>query len=309
MAFKMTGLDVSTYQGYPDFAKVKAAGWSFIIHKLTEGHTFKDPKAARNIPAAKAAGMHVGVYHFMRAQTEADADREATFFMQTMKPFLPLDMPVALDVEGFTFTDSFTRDTLRKCAMVFIRKLLAANFYVVLYCNGDYARNVFGIKQRPGDYGKVGIWYANPTGNAGAIDDIGALGREAGILQYFWKGKIPGIVGDVDLDAARYDYPAIIKSQGQNGFPKPQKVKGDTSGTITMQKNSVYQFKTTGPTETKVVSGNSGKVLVIPRQHRTGNDDFFFIVAVGNVGDEVGVYVQPKDGNGYRAFIVRIVGK
>ena len=309
MAFKMTGIDISSYQGNPDFTKVKGAGYSFVIHKVTEGHTYKDARAAQNIPAAKAAGLHVGVYHFMRARDEATAAQEADFFIATLKPFLPLDMPVALDVEGYSFSSAFTRDTLRKCAMVIINKLLAANFYVVLYCNKDYAVNVFDIKQRPRDYGRVGIWYAYPNGNAGLVDDTGPLGREAGIIQYFWKGSIPGITGDVDLDASRYDYPGIIKAQGQNGFPKPQTVKSDTSGTITMQKNSVYQFKTTGPEETKVVSGNSDKVLVIPRKHRTGSDDFFFIVAVGNVGDEVGVYVQPKNGGGYRAFIVRIVGK
>ena len=32
---------------------------------------------------------------------------------------------------------------------------------------------------------------------------------------------MPGIVGDVDLDECYVDYPAIIKSRGDNGFPKP----------------------------------------------------------------------------------------
>jgi GH25 family lysozyme M1 (1,4-beta-N-acetylmuramidase) len=309
MAFKMTGIDISSYQGNPDFRQVKAAGWDFVLHKVTEGHTFKDPRAAQNIPAAKAAGLHVGVYHFMRARDEATAAQEADFFIATLKPFLPLDMPVALDVEGYSFSSAFTRDTLRKCAMVIINKLLAANFYVVLYCNKDYAVNVFDIKQRPRDYGRVGIWYAYPNGNAGLVDDTGPLGREAGIIQYFWKGKIPGIVGDVDLDASRYDYPGIIKAQGQNGYTKPPVIKSDTSGVLKMAKNGVYQLKTNGPEGVKVVSGNSADAIVIPRKHREGDADYWFIVAVGDVGSECGIYVSGPGVDSFRAFIVRVVGK
>jgi len=48
-------------------------------------------------------------------------------------------------------------------------------------------------------------------------------------------------------------------------------------------------------------------VLVIPRKVRTGNDDYFFIVAVGKVGEAAGIYIQPTDGDNYRAFVVHIV--
>jgi GH25 family lysozyme M1 (1,4-beta-N-acetylmuramidase) len=42
-----------------------------------------------------------------------------------------------------------------------------------------------------------------------------------GIWQKSSTGRVPGIVGDVDLDECYVDYPAIIKSRGDNGFPKP----------------------------------------------------------------------------------------
>ena len=41
-----------------------------------------------------------------------------------------------------------------------------------------------------------------------------------GLWQYSWKGSVSGIVGDVDLDYAYRDYPAIIKNAGLNGFAK-----------------------------------------------------------------------------------------
>lgn len=41
-----------------------------------------------------------------------------------------------------------------------------------------------------------------------------------GLWQYSWKGSVSGIVGEVDLDYAYQDYPAIIKAAGLNGFAK-----------------------------------------------------------------------------------------
>ena len=40
------------------------------------------------------------------------------------------------------------------------------------------------------------------------------------LWQYSWKGSVSGIVGEVDLDYAYQDYPAIIKAAGLNGFAK-----------------------------------------------------------------------------------------
>jgi hypothetical protein len=40
--------------------------------------------------------------------------------------------------------------------------------------------------------------------------------RECGIWQYSSPGKVSGIDGDVDLDAAYQDYPAVIEAAGLN---------------------------------------------------------------------------------------------
>lgn len=39
-----------------------------------------------------------------------------------------------------------------------------------------------------------------------------------GIWQYTSKGSVPGITGNVDLNVAYKNYPAIIKAAGLNGF-------------------------------------------------------------------------------------------
>ena len=42
-----------------------------------------------------------------------------------------------------------------------------------------------------------------------------------GIWQRSSKGSVSGITGDVDLDTAYSDFPALIKAKGLNGFSRP----------------------------------------------------------------------------------------
>ena len=48
--------------------------------------------------------------------------------------------------------------------------------------------------------------------------DPGKVPLPYGIWQYSSKGRVPGISGNVDLDIAYKDYPAIIKGAHLNGF-------------------------------------------------------------------------------------------
>ncbi|MDD3030721.1 MAG: GH25 family lysozyme, partial [Alphaproteobacteria bacterium] len=92
MNFYAIGIDVSHWEGTPDFKKVKAAGRNFVIVKLTNGLTV-DAQAANNIKNAKAAGLDVGVYHFSTALNVTQAREQAAFFIKTVKQFLPLSYP------------------------------------------------------------------------------------------------------------------------------------------------------------------------------------------------------------------------
>lgn len=59
-----TIIDISSFQGHPDFAALKAAGIVGVLHKATEGVGFHDANYAANKAAAKAAGLKWGAYHF-----------------------------------------------------------------------------------------------------------------------------------------------------------------------------------------------------------------------------------------------------
>ena len=77
-------IDVSHYNGSPDWANVHAAGILGVIHKATQGTTSVDPafRAART--AAPAAGLLWGAYHF--GTGDVNGNVQAQFFLDIVKP-------------------------------------------------------------------------------------------------------------------------------------------------------------------------------------------------------------------------------
>jgi GH25 family lysozyme M1 (1,4-beta-N-acetylmuramidase) len=59
------GIDASNNQAGIDFREVKAAGYTFVYLKATEGEGWTDPTFLARVKAARAAGLKVGAYHFL----------------------------------------------------------------------------------------------------------------------------------------------------------------------------------------------------------------------------------------------------
>jgi lysozyme len=78
-----------------DLAKAKAEGVVAVIHKATEGKTFKDPKYAAQRAKADALGLLWGAYHFA---TNALVSQQLDNFAHVAAPLRPHDF-VALDYE------------------------------------------------------------------------------------------------------------------------------------------------------------------------------------------------------------------
>jgi GH25 family lysozyme M1 (1,4-beta-N-acetylmuramidase) len=49
----------------------------------------------------------------------------------------------------------------------------------------------------------------------------------AAMWQKSEKGRVPGIIGNVDLDECYVDFPSIMVADGLNGFPKPEMEPAD----------------------------------------------------------------------------------
>lgn len=89
---RVRGLDVSQCQGTIDFDKLPA--WvRFVVVKVSEGESYKDPTRVRNLAEARRRGLHVFVYAFLR--TSQDPDKQAQNLWDAVGEITP----------SFTFVD------------------------------------------------------------------------------------------------------------------------------------------------------------------------------------------------------------
>lgn len=87
MSERVDGVDLSHWQAKIsiDWAKAKAAGVKFVVHKATEGTTYVDPSYATRRAETHANGVLFGAYHFARPQL-GNARAEAKFFLEHAAP-------------------------------------------------------------------------------------------------------------------------------------------------------------------------------------------------------------------------------
>ena len=203
----LKGIDVSYAQGVIDWEKVKASGLvDFAILRAGYGKETSqiDDQFSRNYTACKQLGISVGVYWYSYATTVDEAEQEAKVCLQTIQG-KQFEYPVAFDIEEARCLPQ--ADAL---CQAFCSVLEAAGYYMAIYTFKSALENNISaaIKNRYDIFlSHIGVQQTDYAG-------------DYGLWQYSWMGRIPGISGDVDLDYAYKDYPAIIKAAGLNGFTK-----------------------------------------------------------------------------------------
>lgn len=199
------GIDISLWQGAPDFYAVKASNIDFVMIKASQGRCasynapFTDPKFTYNINAVLKAGLMVGVYHYLCANSIAQADEEANYFINIMKPYKDkIELWSAVDVE-----DGGTMGTLEYGALTaivehFNEKVKAAGMRPMIYANSDWLKRLWT--------NKYPIWHASLTDNKPDTDGLK-------IWQYSFNGEVDGIGGVVDVNIG-YDIIGDVNGDG-----------------------------------------------------------------------------------------------
>ena len=201
------GIDVSKHQGVINWEKVKASGQvDFAILRAGFGKESSqiDVQFERNYSECKRLGIPCGAYWYSYAKTAAEAEQEAAVCLSALagKQF---EYPIAFDIE-----EQASLQNADALCQAFCGALESAGYYAAIYtfksalesCIGDNVKKRYDVflshvdVSRSSYAGHYGLW------------------------QYSWKGSVSGIVGEVDLDYAYQDYPAIIKNVGLNGFSK-----------------------------------------------------------------------------------------
>lgn len=195
------GVDVSEFQGRPDWRSAHAAGVVFAFARVSFGTTKTDNSYAYNVQAIPAAGIVPGAYHFLTSTSSVVT--QADHFVRLADPkaihAVDVEQNAALDVTGW----------VRRYRQHYPRKPL------LLYTGRDlWRRSVGGLNGAA--IGK--LWLAGFQPNryvlgSGTLAQLWAkVGSADGALpwggwsswsfmQFSDQTKVPGISGGCDGDA------------------------------------------------------------------------------------------------------------
>lgn len=195
-------IDVANPNGVINWSKVAAARIDGAIIRAgyrgygTAGTLATDKQYKSNMTGANAAGVPVGAYWLSQATSDAEAVAEAKYLVGLLEPYrAKIVFPVFLDSEygeGKNATgraDRLPKQLRTQYGLTFLKALKDAGYTTGLYCSENwFSEFIDGEAFRAAGHK---IWIANIIKKPSIPHDA---------WQHSWKGSIPGISTDVDLD-------------------------------------------------------------------------------------------------------------
>lgn len=209
---ELKGIDVSSWQGKPDWPKVSNSGVKFAILRIHQ-KSGVDTSFEHNYKGCKSNGILIGGYKYSYALTPAQAIDEAEDVLSVLGG-RGLDFPVFYDLE-WSQQRSLGKQAIENVAIAFLTRIKKAGYKVGIYCNLDWYNNVLSDALKQYD-----CWIARyPANDNGSVQE--RLRPNVGVgWQYSSKGKVPGINGNVDMDVFYKDY----RDSNQKGETKMVKI-------------------------------------------------------------------------------------
>ena len=243
------GVDISSSNGDINLAKVKNAGFKWVMIRCGFGDDIKsqdDKQFAANVKKAEKLGMPWGVYIYSYATSVKQAKSEVAHVKRLLKGKKPT-LPVAFDMEdadGYKAKrGALKKPLITEICKTFLSGIKKAGYYPILYASKSW----FGTYIDESVYKKYDVWVAQWN------TSCTYKGKNLGMWQYGGEknpvdgNSIPG-VGVIDKDKMFKDYPTIIKSGGYNNWKKSStnaSTKPSTSKPATTPE-IVYRVKSNG---------------------------------------------------------------
>lgn len=209
---ELKGIDVSSWQGKPDWPKVSNSGVKFAILRIHQ-KSGTDASFEHNYKGCKSNGILIGGYKYSYALTPAQAIDEAENLISVLGG-RGLDFPVFYDLE-WSQQRSLGKQAIENIAVAFLTRIKKAGYKAGIYCNLDWYNNVLSDALKQYD-----CWIARyPASDNGSVQE--RLRPNVGVgWQYSSKGKVTGINGNVDMDVFYKDY----RDSNQKGETKMVKI-------------------------------------------------------------------------------------
>jgi lysozyme len=103
MSDQSSCIDISHWQGFPDFEQVAASGVVACIMKATEGASYIDPNRATNYVNATKAGIVCCTYHWL--SPGGNASEQMHFYLDTIEPVMGERVVIDYEEDGCTLND------------------------------------------------------------------------------------------------------------------------------------------------------------------------------------------------------------
>lgn len=253
------GIDISAYQKNINLSKAKAEGVEFAI--LRAGFTGwgtgvsknKDNAFESHYSNCKSLGIPVGAYWFSCANTFEKGQAEAEYMYNNCLKGKQFEYPIYIDVEDSHHQQTAGKKAVANAIKGFCEYLENKGYYVGIYANSNWFSNYIDTPSLI-MYDK---WVANWGKNRPSTPEHG-LWQFGGETNKIRTNKVAGLV--CDQNYAYKDYPAIMKTNGLNGYSKTsssntsEKVskpvstsktyivkKGDTLSAIARKYGTTYQ--------------------------------------------------------------------
>lgn len=191
------GIDVSAWQEKINWDKVKASDVDFAIIRCGYGSDQRDQDDSqwlRNVQECERLGIPYGVYLYSYANTMTKARSEAKHTLRLLKEAnADPDYPVYYDLED-KLTRKEDNEEIVEYARIFCSAIEAAGYEAGIYANYDWWTNVlYDIPKDPA-FDNYDKWVAQYYYRCDYKAD------EYRLWQSTSEGKVPGIIGNVDIN-------------------------------------------------------------------------------------------------------------
>lgn len=197
------GADISKYQDYVDFVKLKKAGVDYVMLRVGargygSGQLVLDEYFQDNIRRANDAGLKIGLYFYSQAVSVEEAVEEANMVLENIGEY-QITYPVAFDME-YVENDTARVENLSKSEKTTITKA-----FLDTVKDAGYIPMIYGTKEwliKRIDMSKLteyDVWLSQQ-------EDIPDYPYRFSMWQYSTSATIDGIAGYADLNISFVDY-------------------------------------------------------------------------------------------------------
>lgn len=197
------GVELSKYQEYVDFNKLKKDGIDFVMLRVGargygSGQILLDEYFLDNLKRADDAGLQIGVYFFSQAITEEEAVEEANLVLQSIQDYT-VTYPVVFDMEYIendtARVEQLSRDEKTIIAKKFLKTIEDAGYNAMLYGNKEWLIKRIELAQLT-DYD---VWLSQPG-------DVPDYPYRFTMWEYTNTGTVDGVAGHANLSISFIDY-------------------------------------------------------------------------------------------------------